>query len=109
MVDRWRDGFDVVYAQRRTREGETLPKRIVASLGYRVIKRIAEVEIPPNTGDFRLMSRASSTTSSPSTRATASCAASSRWSASRRRASSMTATPARPATSKYNRFMGLAA
>jgi polyisoprenyl-phosphate glycosyltransferase len=47
----------VVYAQRRTREGETLPKRLVAAVGYRVIRRIAEVEIPPNTGDFRLMSR----------------------------------------------------
>jgi polyisoprenyl-phosphate glycosyltransferase len=57
MIDRWREGFDVVYAQRRTREGETLPKRVVAAAGYRVIKRIAEVEIPPNTGDFRLMSR----------------------------------------------------
>ena len=56
-VARWREGYDVVYAQRRTREGETLPKRIVAALGYRVIKRIAEVEIPANTGDFRLMSR----------------------------------------------------
>jgi dolichol-phosphate mannosyltransferase len=57
MVDRWRDGFEVVYAQRRTREGETLPKRIVAAAGYRLIRRIGEVEIPPNTGDFRLMSR----------------------------------------------------
>ena len=57
MVARWREGYDVVYAQRRTRAGETLPKRIVAALGYRVIARIAEVEIPPNTGDFRLMSR----------------------------------------------------
>ena len=57
MVARWRDGYDVVYAQRRTREGETLSKRIVAAVGYRVIKRVAEVEIPPNTGDFRLMSR----------------------------------------------------
>jgi glycosyltransferase involved in cell wall biosynthesis len=57
MIDSWHEGFDVVYAQRRTREGETLPKRIVANLGYRLIKRIAEVEIPPNTGDFRLMSR----------------------------------------------------
>jgi polyisoprenyl-phosphate glycosyltransferase len=53
----WRDGHDVVYAQRRTRAGETVPKRIVAALGYRVIKRIADVEIPANTGDFRLMSR----------------------------------------------------
>jgi glycosyltransferase involved in cell wall biosynthesis len=57
LVERWRAGFDVVYAQRRTRAGETLPKRIVARLGYKVINRIAEVEIPPNTGDFRLMSR----------------------------------------------------
>jgi glycosyltransferase involved in cell wall biosynthesis len=57
LVARWRDGFDVVYAQRRTREGETLPKRIVAALGYRLIGRIGEVEFPPNTGDFRLMSR----------------------------------------------------
>jgi polyisoprenyl-phosphate glycosyltransferase len=57
LVARWREGFDVVYAQRRTRAGETLPKRIVARLGYKLINRIAEVEIPPNTGDFRLMSR----------------------------------------------------
>jgi len=57
MVEQWREGFDVVYAQRRTRAGETLPKRMVAALGYRVIRRIAEVDIPPNTGDFRLMSR----------------------------------------------------
>lgn len=57
LVARWREGFDVVYAQRRSRAGETLPKRIVARVGYKVINRIAEVEIPPNTGDFRLMSR----------------------------------------------------
>ncbi|HEX3433937.1 MAG TPA: glycosyltransferase family 2 protein [Solirubrobacteraceae bacterium] len=57
LVARWRDGYDVVYAQRRTRAGETVPKRIVSAIGYRVIARIAEVEIPPNTGDFRLMSR----------------------------------------------------
>jgi polyisoprenyl-phosphate glycosyltransferase len=57
LVAHWRDGYDVVYAQRRTRAGETLPKRIVAAVGYRVIARIAEVEIPPNTGDFRLLSR----------------------------------------------------
>jgi polyisoprenyl-phosphate glycosyltransferase len=57
LVTAWREGNDVVYAQRRTRAGETIPKRIVAAVGYRVIKRIADVEIPPNTGDFRLMSR----------------------------------------------------
>ncbi|HVR05723.1 MAG TPA: glycosyltransferase family 2 protein, partial [Solirubrobacteraceae bacterium] len=57
LVARWREGYDVVYAQRRSREGETLPKRIVAAVGYRVIARIGEVDIPPNTGDFRLLSR----------------------------------------------------
>jgi dolichol-phosphate mannosyltransferase len=57
MIERWSEGFDVVYAQRRSRTGETLPKRAVAALGYKVIRRVAEVDIPPNTGDFRLMSR----------------------------------------------------
>ncbi len=57
LVARWREGYDVVYAQRRTRAGETLVKRIVAGVGYRVINRIADVEIPANTGDFRLMTR----------------------------------------------------
>ncbi|HEV7528647.1 MAG TPA: glycosyltransferase family 2 protein [Solirubrobacteraceae bacterium] len=57
LVQRWREGFDVVYAKRRSRAGETPLKRFVSWLGYRIIARIAEVEIPPNTGDFRLMSR----------------------------------------------------
>ena len=57
LVERWHEGYDVVYAQRRTRAGETLSKRIVSTIGYKVIAHIAEVPIPPNTGDFRLMSR----------------------------------------------------
>jgi polyisoprenyl-phosphate glycosyltransferase len=57
MVARWREGFDVVYAQRRSRAGETLAKRLVSAVGYRVIKKVADVDIPENTGDFRLMSR----------------------------------------------------
>jgi polyisoprenyl-phosphate glycosyltransferase len=57
LVASWREGNDVVYAQRRTRAGETLPKRALAAIGYRVIAHIAEVDIPPNTGDFRLLSR----------------------------------------------------
>ena len=57
MLAKWREGFDVVYAQRRNREGETWVKRLVSWFGYRLINRIAEVHIPPNTGDFRLMSR----------------------------------------------------
>jgi glycosyltransferase involved in cell wall biosynthesis len=57
LVSQWRQGYDVVYAKRRTRAGETLPKRVVSAVAYRVIGRIADVEIPANTGDFRLMSR----------------------------------------------------
>jgi polyisoprenyl-phosphate glycosyltransferase len=57
LVARWREGYDVVYAQRRSRAGETLLKRIVAKVGYKVIAKISEIEIPPNTGDFRLLSR----------------------------------------------------
>ena len=57
MVSKWREGFDVVYAQRRNRDGETFIKRVVSYWGYKLINRIADVNIPPNTGDFRLMSR----------------------------------------------------
>lgn len=57
MVAKWKQGFDVVYGQRRTRDGETRIKLIVSYLAYKVINRIAEVDIPRNTGDFRLMSR----------------------------------------------------
>ncbi len=57
MIARWQSGFDVVYAQRRSRAGETLAKRVISALGYRVIRRVSEVQIPVNTGDFRLMSR----------------------------------------------------
>jgi polyisoprenyl-phosphate glycosyltransferase len=57
LVERWSEGYDVVYAQRRTRAGETIPKRLVSAAGYRVIRRVADIDIPPNTGDFRLMSR----------------------------------------------------
>lgn len=57
LVAKWRDGYEVVLAQRRSREGETLPKRIVSWMGYRIINRISEVSIPPNSGDFRLIDR----------------------------------------------------
>jgi glycosyltransferase involved in cell wall biosynthesis len=57
MVAKWKEGFEVVYAQRRRRTGEPWIKRFVAWAGYKLINRIAEVDIPANTGDFRLMSR----------------------------------------------------
>jgi polyisoprenyl-phosphate glycosyltransferase len=57
MYRRAQQGFEVVYARRRTRDGETLVKKIVSEVGYKVINLIANVEIPRNTGDFRVMSR----------------------------------------------------
>ena len=57
MVAKWREGYDVVLAQRTRRTGEPWIKRLVEETGYKVINKIAEVRIPPNTGDFRLMSR----------------------------------------------------
>ena len=57
MVAKWREGFDVVLPQRRERTGEPWIKKAVATTGYKVINKIADVRIPPNTGDFRLMSR----------------------------------------------------
>ncbi len=55
MIAKWREGFEVVYAQRETREGETLFKKASAALFYRVLHRVTDVEIPVDTGDFRLM------------------------------------------------------
>ena len=57
MIARWREGYDMVYATRRLRHGETAVKRTTASLFYRLLDRISEVHIPRNTGDFRLMDR----------------------------------------------------
>lgn len=57
MVAKWREGYDVVLPQRRHRTGEPWIKKLVAETGYKVINKIADVRIPPNTGDFRLMSR----------------------------------------------------
>lgn len=51
------EGFDVVYATRRTRNGETFFKRIFAKFGYKIINSLSDVQIPRNTGDFRMMSR----------------------------------------------------
>lgn len=57
MVTKWREGYDVVLPQRRQRTGEPWIKKAVSAIGYKVINKIADVQIPPNTGDFRLMSR----------------------------------------------------
>jgi dolichol-phosphate mannosyltransferase len=57
MVSKWREGYDVVMPQRRSRTGEPWTKKLVSWAGYAVINRITDVRIPRNTGDFRLMSR----------------------------------------------------
>lgn len=57
LVEKWRHGYDMVYATRRERRGETWLKRTTASLFYRVMGNLGETEIPQNTGDFRLISR----------------------------------------------------
>ncbi len=51
------EGYEVVYAKRRSRKGETLLKRLIAYVGYSLINRLSDVQIPSNTGDFRIMSR----------------------------------------------------
>lgn len=51
------EGYEVVYAMRSSREGETLIKRAVSYFGYSVINRLSDVQIPRNTGDFRIISR----------------------------------------------------
>ena len=57
LVARWREGNEVVYAVRTHREGETLFKKLTASLFYRLLRSITQVAIPVDTGDFRLMGR----------------------------------------------------
>jgi polyisoprenyl-phosphate glycosyltransferase len=57
FVAAWREGFDMVYGRRRAREGETWLKTRTAALFYRLMRNWGQVELPPDTGDFRLMSR----------------------------------------------------
>jgi dolichol-phosphate mannosyltransferase len=57
MYNKLSEGFEVVYAKRKSRKGETIIKRIVSYVGYAVINRISDVHIPTNTGDFRVMTR----------------------------------------------------
>ncbi|MEI8206569.1 MAG: glycosyltransferase family 2 protein [Kiritimatiellales bacterium] len=57
LYAKWKEGYDVVFAQRISRKGETLPKRVVSYVGYWIINHISEVPIPRNTGDFRLIDR----------------------------------------------------
>jgi dolichol-phosphate mannosyltransferase len=57
MLDRWREGADIVYAVREQRPGETAFKRTTARWFYRLFRRLTHVELEPESGDFRLMDR----------------------------------------------------
>ena len=57
MYAKLKDGYEVVYAKRSSRKGETIPKRMVAGVGYYVINKLSDVQLPRDTGDFRIMSR----------------------------------------------------
>lgn len=57
LIAKWREGYDVVYAVRRSRQGETWLKQVSAKAFYRTISSISHVPIPANTGDFRLLDR----------------------------------------------------
>jgi glycosyltransferase involved in cell wall biosynthesis len=57
LIEQWRAGYDVVYATRSVREGETRFKRFTAAAFYRGMERLSDTPIPRDTGDFRLLSR----------------------------------------------------
>ncbi len=57
LIKEWREGYDVVYAQRSAREGEGIIKKATAYTFYRLMQRVSRVRIPEDAGDFRLMSR----------------------------------------------------
>ncbi len=57
LVEKWAEGYEVVYALRRKREGETLFKKLTASVYYRMLNAFSGVKIPLDTGDFRLIDR----------------------------------------------------
>ena len=57
LISKWREGYEVVYATREEREGESFFKKVTAKAFYRIINRITDIDIPLDTGDFRLMDR----------------------------------------------------
>jgi dolichol-phosphate mannosyltransferase len=57
LIDKWKEGFDVAYGVREKRAGESFFKLATASIFYRFLGKVTDTDIPPDTGDFRLMSR----------------------------------------------------
>jgi glycosyltransferase involved in cell wall biosynthesis len=57
LIAKWKEGYDVVYAVRKSRQGESAFKKLTAKLYYRLLNRLSQVNIPADTGDFRLVDR----------------------------------------------------
>ena len=57
MIKKWKEGYDVVYGKRISREGETVFKKVTSKLFYRLLRHMTNVDIPVDTGDFRLVDR----------------------------------------------------
>lgn len=57
MIEKWKEGYEVVYGKRTKREGESFFKKFTAKVFYRVLKSMTSIDIPVDTGDFRLMDR----------------------------------------------------
>jgi glycosyltransferase involved in cell wall biosynthesis len=57
FLDRWREGYDVAFGVRASRESDSVSKRVTAGLFYRVFNRFSKVQLPENAGDFRLIDR----------------------------------------------------
>ena len=57
MIEKWEEGYEVVYGKRKTREGESIFKLLTAKMFYNTLNKLSEIEIPKDTGDFRLVDR----------------------------------------------------
>ena len=57
LIDEWQNGYDVIYAKRARRDGESAFKKLTAHLFYRLMRTIGQIKIPEDTGDYRLLSR----------------------------------------------------
>ena len=57
MIEKWEEGYEVVYGKRRTREGESIFKLLTAKMFYNTLNKLSEIEIPKDTGDFRIVDR----------------------------------------------------
>jgi len=57
LIEKWKEGYEVVYGERQERKGESFFKLFTASVFYRIIRKISPIDVPANVGDFRLIDR----------------------------------------------------